>query len=263
MVHLDCPKCGSSQTGQILVTDDQIDILRKGPDGDVFKSGLPVYHCSDCESLFPLYVPKDLLERDLDFDDLLSIALSIRESKDPRDLRISDVDLTFMAETAHNEGDEVLAVEYMRLVLMSHTGDEGLEDAMDAMMDDGDVTNKLELGRWLLKTLSQFEVVPSGIWDVYQDATTLHERGDDEAATALMDRLIRTADDRLIGKWKELRKHIKSEYKSSKKYLDKGSRKPVKELINKASALMAADLTLLGRRALRLIREAHEIIDSI
>ena len=263
MVHLDCPECGSSRTGQLLITDDQLDQLKRGPDGDIFGSGLPLYHCADCDKTFPLYVPKDIMDRKLDFDELSELVVSITKEMDPMRLRPWYVDLMFKAETNHHEGDKALALEYARLVLMGLTDDEGLEDAMDAMMDDGDIGGKLDLGRWLLETLSQFEVVPSGIWDVYSEAQVLHERGDDEAATALMDPLIRTADDHLIDRWAELRKYTRKQYGSNKRYLDKGSRKRVKELMNRANADMRIGPTLISRRALRLIREAHGIIGSV
>jgi hypothetical protein len=247
----------------MLVTDDQLESLRKGPDGGVFESGLPVYRCGDCGALFHLYVPRDLLEGDPDFDELWSVARSIRESRDPRQLRPWDVDLSFRAEVAHGNGDDVMAGQYMRLVVLSLTGDDGLEDAMDAMIDDGDIGAKLDLGRWLLETLSRFEVIPSGIWDVYTDAVALHERGDDEAAAALMDRLIRTADDRLIHRWKETLKYTKGRYRSSKRYLDRESRKRVEGLMREARSLGAVRLTLFSREALRLVRKAHEVMDSI
>ncbi len=265
MVPLKCPECGSSRTGHALLTDEQVDRLArsKDPRAGVFRSGKPLYICPDCETIFASYLTKDLVDRDMDFETLMTTVLSSMDDDNQRVGRSSsDIDLMFEAESAHGVGDEARARQYLRLLIMNRTGDEGLEDAVDAMMEDGDVGERLELTRWLLGTLSRYEEVPAGIWDVHSEATGAHDRGDDDAAAALLDRLVRTADERLIAHWDELREHMKVEYKSNKKRLDRESRKRFKALMWKANAWMASDFIFYRKKALRCVREAHGILDA-
>ena len=155
----------------------------------------------------------------------------------------------FLAETALHEGDLDKFDEQIKLALKDIVDDEGIEA-------------RIEWSRWLLETLSLFENVPQGIMDVFSEAEGSYERGEHEKASALIDRLKGTAEDRLGDQWIKLRSYTKGQYKASKNIMEKGSRRQVKRLIPTAESMMYIGGTLYQRKALRSIREAQEIILS-
>jgi hypothetical protein len=158
-----------------------------------------------------------------------------------------EVDQIFQAETAMHAGDMEKFDKHLRLALKNIVDDEGIEAGMEWV-------------RWLLSTLSVFENVPQDLKDEFSKVEDSYERGEHENAMAGLRLLKITAEGRLVGHWKELRKYTKGQYKRTKKNLDKESRSRVKRLISSADMMMYAGGLIYLRKGLRMIREAQEII---